>query len=146
MGEFPNVRLEPTSEVDQLARSDHFTVYELSPCPECGGEAFKKSAGGGVAEYACRSCRFGSRLLQNRSNYGSDWEEVRQWVLERENRECWACGESGGLAIHHIEKLVWFETTDEAHRPDNLVALCEDCHSELENKPEAFDEIVAENP
>jgi len=39
------------------------------------------------------------------------------------------------LHIHHIEKLVHHETTDEAHRPGNLITLCEPCHRELEREP-----------
>jgi len=83
-------------------------------------------------------------MLQRKSNYGADWEEVREWILEREGHQCWECGSERRLHVHHIEKLVWFETTDEAHQPKNLVALCEHCHRDLENQPEHFQTVMAD--
>jgi len=43
-------------------------------------------------------------MLQRKSNYGADWEEVREWILEREGHQCWECGSERRLHVHHIER------------------------------------------
>lgn len=72
--------------------------------------------------------------------YGSDWEDIRRAVLERDGFECQSCGIShiqhkkredlfgGGLHIHHKTPTKEFDTYDEANALSNLVALCADCH------------------
>lgn len=129
MRDFPNVRDEPTSYVPRIARNDEFETYQVIDCPECGNEAYQKKASGGVTNEACRRCKVGSRIFQRKVNYGEDWSDVREWVLDRDNHRCQDCGERAEeLHIHHREKLIWFETTKEAHTPDNLVTLCPSCH------------------
>lgn len=83
----------------------------------------------------------GAREFIKRSNYGRDWDEVREWILDRDGHECWECGSGGELHVHHIEKMVWFETTDQAHEPNNLVTLCKTCHREYEDDPERFSDL-----
>lgn len=133
---FPSVASEPTSYTPDTA--------EECTCPKCGDDAYRIERGGGMRRYICRDCRMGYDELMLMANYGEDWDRVRAWVLNREGRECWQCGAEESLHVHHIEKMLWYETTDEAHRPENLVALCEDCHQELENEPEAFEEPMAD--
>lgn len=122
--DFPDVRCEPTSYTAEKA--------EEIQCPECGAPAGKLKRTGGISAIICRNCRTGLDTLQRQSNYGTDWQRVRQWVLERDGRECRNCSATTDLHVHHIEKLVWFETTDEAHTPENLLTLCESCHRSLE--------------
>jgi hypothetical protein len=128
MRPFPDVREEPTTWVIQTA--------EAAECPACGADAYQKEVPGDMIHYYCRECGAGTHEMMRHSNYGRDWDEVREWVLERDGRECKECGKADEeLHIHHIEKLVHHETTDEAHRPGNLITLCEPCHRELEREP-----------
>lgn len=130
---FPDVPPEPTSQVPQ--------VFNNVECPECGEDAHAIERGGDVTTYVCRSCRFGDRELWKYANYGKKWEEVRQWVLSRDGGECRICGAPEVLHVHHIEKMIWYETTADAHRPDNLVALCEACHRSSEGDLQLYDHI-----
>lgn len=54
-------------------------------------------------------------------------EEVREFVRERNNRECQCCGRkekdlTRKIETHHID----FE--GENHAPENLISLCRSCH------------------
>lgn len=131
--DFPDVTAEPTSWATEFA--------EETECPVCGGEGYKIEDGGGMRTYLCRECRMGEARLMKKANYGTDWRRVREWILRRDGRECWECGSGDDLHVHHIQKLIWYETTAEANRPGNLVTLCETCHRELENEPDHFDRI-----
>lgn len=129
VGEFPEVSDEPTSEADIYAASEWVSTYQHTECPDCRSEAIGYTDPGGRKEIACRECRTGKRVLKRQARYGREWDEVRQWVLERDDHACQDCGaEVEGLHVHHRENLIWFETLTEAHRPANLEALCRDCH------------------
>jgi len=81
------------------------------------------------------------------SYYGTSWEDVRQRVLDRDDRRCQGCGitnaehrergdlfpPDGGLHVHHKDKAKNFDSHDDANSLDNLVALCADCHRDAEN-------------
>lgn len=132
----PDVTPEPTSYAPSHPDTEKIQCYE------CGADAWKKKVPGDAWDHFCRECRSGAIVLQRQVNYGSDWQRVRQWVLNRDNRQCRRCEQRGDLHVHHIEKIIWFETTKEAHQPENLITLCEGCHSELENKPDACRELL----
>jgi hypothetical protein len=77
--------------------------------------------------------------------YGPEWPDCRQRVLERDEHQCRACEREstqldGSLHVHHIRPLREFEhddgTTDfeRANRMGNLVALCPSCHRTHEGK------------
>lgn len=89
--------------------------------------------------------------------YGPNWRQQRKRALERDGRECCACGlsleeslEKFGreLSVHHIEKILSFKKDgdinyESANKLGNLVTLCDDCHVEWERmsplKPEVAD-------
>jgi len=124
--EFPDVPKEYTTP--KLERG------ERVECFVCGNQAYRIEEGGGMITHYCRDCT-GLSASGIVTNYGSAWGRVRDWVIERDGGGCRNCGDSGELHVHHIKKLVSFRTTDEAHRPDNLLTLCDDCHDELEDEP-----------
>jgi len=69
--------------------------------------------------------------------YGSDWNEVREEIVERD-RECQKCGcEDGLLDVHHIIPLREFDDVGEANDHDNLVLLCRSCHMKVEKGDES---------
>jgi len=77
--------------------------------------------------------------------YGTDWQDARARVLERDDHQCRGCGltddehrrQDGlfgdGLHIHHVQPARDFDSYDEANELSNLVALCADCHRQAEN-------------
>lgn len=67
--------------------------------------------------------------------YGPEWEAIRQEALRRADNRCTQCGEplSGRRAtVHHKRKLKNFTSRQQAHRLENLVVLCPQCHLVLE--------------
>lgn len=71
----------------------------------------------------------GKRYLQN-----SEWRELREKVLIRDNYRCNKCkcypSNNKPLHIHHIiERCQWWEDS-----LDNLIALCQSCHNEIHSK------------
>lgn len=82
---------------------------------------------------------------REKCEYGSEWPERRQRVLERDGNQCRLCECSSGslnesLHVHHIRPLREFKrddgTTDfeSANRMENLVTLCPSCHMTHEGK------------
>lgn len=81
--------------------------------------------------------------LEGTVDYGPDWPEQREKALERDN---WICQDPNcdvtdeehrgmhgqGLDVHHIKKVRLFEKEEDAHRLENLVALCRACHVKWE--------------
>lgn len=65
--------------------------------------------------------------------YGSDWDEVREEIIEDYGSECLLCLSSENLHVHHITPLKEFDNPDLANNPENLVPLCSRCHGRVEH-------------
>lgn len=81
--------------------------------------------------------------------YGPDWDEIRQQIIADHNGTCLLCGSSDDLHVHHIKPIGEFDSHEEANRDDNLVPLCERCHSRVEEiqrpgKPRTVEHFVEE--
>lgn len=127
-GEFPAVDDEPTSELEVLARSDEHNGFIVIDCPDCGNDAFQLDSHP-PARRSCRTCRSGKKMFLEYSNYGTDWSTVRDWVLARDSHQCQNCSVFfREMHVHHIENMIWYESTQDAHTPENLETLCRDCH------------------
>lgn len=82
-------------------------------------------------------------------NYGPNWEEQREKVLERDGYTCQDCGTHAddmdrSPDIHHKKRLGWFkeeydapEWYRKANRVENLVTLCRPCHADREKLGES---------
>jgi len=80
---------------------------------------------------------------QSRKEYGENWEEQRQKVIERDGGVCTydgcnreECSFGAGLHVHHIKKLKKFDNPEEANILSNLRTLCAEHHGEIERKQE----------
>lgn len=86
----------------------------------------------------------------DRINYGGSWPRQREKRLEKDGYECVVCGKSNeqekeehnrGLSVHHITKAKEFLQEDgtldekEAHKIENLISLCHNCHLRWEGVP-----------
>jgi ribosomal protein L37AE/L43A len=70
--------------------------------------------------------------------YGPGWSRVRREALERDDHECQHCGKTReeigrNPDVHHIVPVRAFAAAGgreraDAHRLDNVVSLCVDCH------------------
>jgi hypothetical protein len=59
-------------------------------------------------------------------DYPPDWEERRELVRARDKYACMECGGNNRLQLHHRRAIREGGT----HRIDNLILLCELCHSD----------------
>jgi hypothetical protein len=61
----------------------------------------------------------------NKKNYPSNWEELRQQVLDQHLNRCVNCQRPDSpLQIHHIVPVSY----GGSHQIPNLVPLCDQCH------------------
>ena len=72
-----------------------------------------------------------------KATYGDRWQEVRNEVRKRDDYECQDCGVKENaldreLDVHHIIPLRTFDTPEQANKLDNLLSLCQSCHSKWE--------------
>lgn len=70
------------------------------------------------------------------------WALARAEVLARAGRRCEACGRLGRLEVHHRQAL---ENGGAPYAPDNLQALCRDCHQRAHGRrePDEWDRELA---
>lgn len=61
---------------------------------------------------------------------GYDWLEIRERVLDRDNRTCRNCGSATNLVVHHIVPI----ESSGTNRLTNLTTLCRECHRHAHNQ------------
>ena len=54
-----------------------------------------------------------------------EYEELRLQVLRRDSWRCQFCGSMTNLEVHHQQ----FRSHSGSDQKDNLITLCNDCHS-----------------
>lgn len=95
-----------------------------------------------ISEVIVETAAFDTHRLSN-PDVG-DYQEGRQkgfyntkaFVLSRDGHDCKECGgkkKDNRLHVHHIQ----FRSNGGSNSPDNLVTLCETCHSKLHAKKDA---------
>ena len=65
------------------------------------------------------------------NDYGSDWKEIREKIIFRDQNICQFCGKSHSsdkLHVHHKIPFRKFLSIKVANHPKNLVSLCPTCH------------------
>ncbi len=70
------------------------------------------------------------------NEYGPDWSNLRETILQRDKNTCQICGKSGDvdpLYVHHKKPLRSFSSFEKANQTDNLITLCFRCHSRAES-------------
>ncbi|QLG30072.1 HNH endonuclease (plasmid) [Halorarum halophilum] len=91
-------------------------------------------------------------------DYGPTWDAARLGELERCDYTCQGCGrehdpetlddENGvKIHVHHKVKARLFPRIEDAHYPENLIALCSRCHGRVESgklpdsRPDVRDDV-----
>lgn len=59
-----------------------------------------------------------------------DWEEMREYILSRDEYSCQMCDDSNDLEVHHITPVA---DGGRVMDPYNMMVLCESCHRTGEN-------------
>lgn len=72
--------------------------------------------------------RVGDEYVLKTESWRTEWESIRQEVLDAAGDQCAECGATGNIHIHHTDPLV--EVTFEAGETDldRLEPLCAACH------------------
>ncbi len=73
----------------------------------------------------------------DRNNYGPEWEEIRVKVRTRDHFTCQICGKLEGPAQHHVHHKIPFKSFDsvvKANDLSNLITVCPECHTMVENQ------------
>ncbi|MEJ2353876.1 MAG: DUF1998 domain-containing protein, partial [Anaerolineales bacterium] len=71
------------------------------------------------------------------NDYGPDWKNIRQRVLNRDGNRCQVCGTTGigrPLQVHHIPPFRSFTSRETANQLQNLITLCPTCHQLAETR------------
>jgi ribosomal protein L31 len=64
---------------------------------------------------------------------GPNWHKQRTKARKRDNHECQNCGdEDSELDVHHIIPFSEFDDYKQANQLQNLITLCDSCHSNVE--------------
>ncbi len=74
--------------------------------------------------------------LNDRINYGPNWDEQRRKAKERDRHICQVCGAKEILVTHHVHHKTpfrQFHSYLEANVLDNLITLCPSCHKKVES-------------
>lgn len=94
------------------------------------------------------SCRFDPRLMHDPEVVGAEYQEsergrmqVREYVLQRDNRTCQYCGtRRGPMEVDHVVP----ESRGGGYRIDNLVASCRKCNQRKRNS--GLEEFLYDDP
>ena len=82
-------------------------------------------------------------ILLRPNDYGPNWQQQRQKVLQRDDYRCRTCGAAGSthLHVHHIRPFREYgfisgenENYRKANKLDNLITLCPSCHRRAEER------------
>lgn len=59
-----------------------------------------------------------------------EWKRIREQALKRDGYTCRMCGTAINLRVHHVN----YEYVGTEHELDDVVTLCEECHSKVHIK------------
>jgi hypothetical protein len=106
-------------------------------CKECGVEFERPSFS--VADKdnvfcskECCNIYFVQEHYGTFNRYGENWYFIKKEIRSIYGDECQRCfGHFKQLHVHHCVPFKYFETHEKANVIDNLIPLCEDCHTEV---------------
>ena len=91
-------------------------------CVICG-EKFESSWR--RAKYCSYSCRLENQKRYREKPNAASWSSIVEFINERDGYRCKECKSDKSIVVHHIT----FLSDGGNNNSDNLVTLCEKCHS-----------------
>jgi DEAD/DEAH box helicase domain-containing protein len=88
-----------------------------------------------IPESAVDVLRKENKWQNDKNDYGSQWQDIRVSILQRDDQRCQVCGihlPETQLHVHHKIPFRTFGDLDTANHPSNLVTLCPVCHRRAE--------------
>lgn len=88
-----------------------------------------------IPEGAVNALRKENKWLNDQNDYGSQWQNIRITIMQRDNHRCHVCGirlPEKQLHVHHKIPFRTFGDPRTANHPSNLVTLCPACHRRVE--------------
>jgi 5-methylcytosine-specific restriction endonuclease McrA len=146
---------ECVAEADEFLGDHYAEVHDIDrierTCDYCETEmtVLASERKYGIGRFCSREC-LSEWMSENRSGknhhnwltgsrtYAGLWWEAREKALERDDYRCQNCGKSADEIgqnpdVHHITPLADFEDPQDAHRLENLIVLCRQCHAAVES-------------
>lgn len=106
-------------------------IQQWDVCHECR----KKQS----AERYQRNIQAERKRADDNKYYRSNaWRKLRDWVVERDYKQCVACSSGKRLTVHHVTP----RRAGGLDHPSNLVTLCHICHNKIEAGSKKHVEIV----
>jgi DEAD/DEAH box helicase domain-containing protein len=108
-------------------------VFELEGLPE--NALHTKGIWLTIPENAVDALRKENKWLNDKNDYGSQWQDIRVSILQRDAYRCQVCGiylPGEQLHVHHKIPFRTFGDIRTANHPSNLVSLCPPCHRRAE--------------
>jgi DEAD/DEAH box helicase domain-containing protein len=108
-------------------------VFDLEGLPE--NALHTKGIWLTIPEDAVDALRKENKWLNDKNNYGSQWQDIRVSILQRDAYRCQACGihlPEAQLHVHHKIPFRTFGDIRTANHPSNLITLCPSCHRRAE--------------
>ena len=94
-----------------------------------------------LSEIWVEKVKFDMQQMQNPEVSGVEYQQVREYLLEKWDRECTYCGKKNvPLQIEHIQA----KSKGGSNRVSNLCLACEKCNQKKGNKP--VDEFLKKKP
>ena len=122
--------IRPKQAIELQRSLSSFHTGGIPPCRDMPGlNAYRRLCY--TCPYAERNgtaliCRRHNISVTVRDKYGlKEWKQLRGVILIRDGHRCRICGSEEYLHIHHRDG----DPTND--RPDNLITLCERCHSRI---------------
>ncbi|MDE4908923.1 HNH endonuclease [Methanogenium marinum] len=123
----------PKQAIDFQRSLFSFHTGGIPPCrDQTGLNAYRRlcySCPYSVRREGILFCHRHDMVVTVRDKYGlKEWKQLRKVILARDGHRCRHCGAEEYLHIHHRDG----DRTNDT--PDNLITLCERCHSSVHAK------------
>lgn len=98
----------------------------LRPCTYMGCHAL--SSTGRCDKHPRTTHGWKHRTSSNARGYGAQWQQLRQYILKRDEWQCVMCRAAGRVQLARDVDHILAKTQGGTDDADNLQSLCRECH------------------